>query len=289
MSGSNFQVQTASGKKAFFSAAKVASSLRRSGASEEVIQEILEHIQADLYEGITTKEIFKKAFGILRKKNRLSASKYKLKKALFELGPTGFPFERFVAAVFSHLGYHVEVGKKVEGKCVAHEIDVIAVKDHLKIFMECKFHSLQAQNCNVKVPLYIHSRYKDIWGLINDQNDNNFFRTESWIITNTRFTSEALAYGKCANLTLISWDTPKGSSLKELIDNTGLYPITVSTLLSQREKQFLLSRDIVLCRDLINDDVFLDQLEISEVRKEKIKREMRLLFNPKKEFYGKDR
>ena len=288
MSGSNFQVLTASGKKTFFSAAKVATSLRRSGASEEVIQEILEHIQAELYEGISTKEIFKRAFGILRKKNRISASKYKLKKALFELGPTGFPFERFVAAVYDHLGYHVEISKTVAGKCVSHEIDVIAVKEHLKIFIECKFHSLQAQNCNVRIPLYINSRYLDI--LDNrDENEDSFFQTESWVITNTRFTADALAYGHCVGLNLISWDTPRGSSLKELIDRSGLYPITVSTLLTQREKQFLLSRDVVLCRDLINDDVFLDQLNISEERKPKIKKEMKLLFNPQIQNYGKDR
>ena len=288
-SGSNFQVLTASGKKTFFSAAKVAASLRRSGTSEEVIQEILEHIQSELYEGISTKQIFKRAFGILRKKNRLSASKYKLKKALFELGPTGFPFERFIAAVYNHLGYHVEIGKVVEGKCVSHEIDVIAVQKKTKIYIECKFHSVQAQNSNVKVPLYIHSRYRDIKNNNTGKKESPFFKTESWIITNTRFTADALAYGHCAGLTLIGWDTPRGSSLKELIDQTGLYPITVSTLLTRREKQFLLGRDVVLCRDLINDDVFLDQLEISEERKKRIKKEMRLLFNPQIQNNGKER
>ena len=41
-------------------------------------------------------------------------------------------------------------------------------------------------------------------------------------------------------LYLLSWDYPDGESLRDRIDTLGLYPITVSTLLNKREKQFLL-------------------------------------------------
>ena len=98
-----------------------------------------------------------------------------------------------------------------------------------------------------------------------------------WVVTNTRFTAAALAYGKCAELYLLSWDYPHGDGLKNRIDRLGLYPITVSTLLSNREKQFLLSRDIVLCRQLLGDMFYLDHLGISNGRKERILKEMDLL------------
>jgi len=78
-------------------------------------------------------------------------------------------------------------------------------------------------------------------------------------------------------LYMLSWDYPKGNGLKERIDRLGLYPITVSTLLSGREKQFLLSRDIVLCRQLINDVFYLDHLGISENRRIRILKEFQLL------------
>jgi hypothetical protein len=100
---------------------------------------------------------------------------------------------------------------------------------------------------------------------------------ESWLITNTRFTKDAIKYGSCVGMYLLSWDHPKENSLKDRIDRLGLYPITVSTLLSKREKEFLLTRDVVLCRQLINDTFYLDHLGISENRKKRILQEINLL------------
>jgi hypothetical protein len=100
-----------------------------------------------------------------------------------------------------------------------------------------------------------------------------------WVVTNTRFTADAIAYGKCADLYLLSWDLPPNDGIKDRIDRLGLYPITVSTLLSNREKQFLLSRDVVLCRQLWKDKFFLDHMGISNTRKEKILEEIKQLCN----------
>lgn len=272
------KVITASGKRSNFSKDKVAGSLRRSGAGEPVIQDILQTIEKELHEDMTTKEIYKRAYRLLKAQDGLTASRYKLKRAIFELGPTGFPFERFIGAVLEKSGYKVEVGKIVQGKCVSHEVDIIAVKGGKKLMMECKFHREQGNNCNVKVPLYIHSRFEDIKNQNLSKKGSLGSFTEGWVVTNTRFTEDALQYGRCVNLHLLSWDYPKGSSLKEIIDQLGLYPITVSALLTKREKQFLLSRDIVLCKELINDENFLlDELEISTGRKNRILSEMKQL------------
>ena len=173
-------------------------------------------------------------------------------------------------------GYKVEVGKILQGKCVNHEVDVIAIKLKQHIVAECKFHSEKTTTCNVKVPLYINSRYQDI---IAQYKDTPLCPNEGWVVTNTRFTADAIAYGKCAGLYLLSWDFPKDNGLKDRIDRLGLYPITVSTLLTNREKQFLLSREIVLCRQLANDVFYLDHLGISETRKTKILAEVSMLCN----------
>nr|WP_313791360.1 restriction endonuclease [Lacinutrix neustonica] len=241
------------------------------------MNQILDTVRDELYQGISTKEIYNRAFALLRKKKRLFASKYKLKKAIYELGPTGFPFERFIGAILKYSGYSIEVGKTVQGKCVSHEVDVIANKNNDCTIIECKFHGDQGLNCNVKIPLYIHSRYNDIkthWELSSRKHSH---LTEGWVVTNTRFTKDALQYGKCCGLYLLSWDYPENNGLKDRIDRLALYPITVSTLLTNREKQFLLSRDVVLCRDLIGDAFYLDHLGVSELRKEKILNEINQL------------
>ncbi|EPR73409.1 hypothetical protein ADIWIN_1439 [Winogradskyella psychrotolerans RS-3] len=263
-----------SGEKVKFSLDKLRVSLKRTGADDTIINQILDKVRDELYQGISTKEIYNRAFALLKKDKRCFASKYKLKKALYELGPTGFPFEHFVSAVLNYSGYKTEVGKILQGKCVSHEIDVIAHKNSESTLIECKFHSEQGLNCNVKIPLYINSRYQDVKANWNKNSKDNAALTKGWVVTNTRFTKDALQYGSCCGLYLLSWDFPSNNGLKDRIDRLGLYPITVSTLLNQREKQFLLSRSIVLCRDLINDKFYLDHLGVSETRKKKILNEI---------------
>jgi len=264
-----------SGDRVRFSIDKLKNSLRRSGADEVLVNKIANHVRDELYQGISTKEIYNRAFALLKKRKRGYASKYKLKKAIYELGPTGFPFEKFVASLLFYSGYEVETGQILQGKCVSHEVDVVARKNQQHIVAECKFHSTEGRNCDVKVPLYIHSRYQDILGFYDDVDPEK--PNEGWVVTNTRFTADALQFGKCMGLYLLSWDYPKNQGLKDRIDQLGLYPITVSTLLTQREKQFLLSRDVVLCKQLIGDDFYLDHLGISESRKERILKEIHQL------------
>ncbi len=258
-----------SGQKMKFSLDKLRNSLKHSGANHELVEEIVSKVYDELFEGITSNEIYNRAYSLLKKNKSVYASKYKLKKAIYELGPTGFPFERFIAAILQYSGYEVEVDIVLNGACVTHEIDVIAKKNDTVTLIECKFHNEEGRNCNVKIPLYIHSRYNDVkahWVT----NKSNKPLNKGWVVTNTRFTQDALTYGKCADLYLLSWDFPHNDGLKDRIDRLGLYPITVSSLLSKREKKFLLSRNVVLCRQLVKDKFFLDHLGISTDRKSKI-------------------
>ena len=241
-------ITKSSGDKVKFSLNKLRSSLKRTGADRETIDQIIDKVRDELYQGISTKEIYNRAFALLKKKKSHFASKYKLKKAIYELGPTGFPFERFVGAVLKYSGYNMKIGEVLQGK----------------------FHGEQGINCNVKVPLYINSRYQDVKAHWNANPKNGTTLTKAWVVTNTRFTEDAIQYSKCCGLFLLSWDYPENNGLKDRIDRLGLYPITVSTLLSNREKQFLLSRNVVLCRELIHDKFYLDHLGISDARKEKI-------------------
>ncbi|NHF59722.1 ATPase [Flavobacteriaceae bacterium TP-CH-4] len=275
----NIEIIKSSGERVKFSIDKLRNSLKHSGADRDLITHILEKVQEELYEGISTTEIYNRAFALLKRKKSVFASKYKLKKAIYELGPTGFPFEKFVGAILKYSGYKTHVGQIVQGICVTHEVDVVAEKNGQLTVIECKFHSEEGRNCNVKVPLYIHSRYTDIQAHWNTKRKETKTLEKGWVVTNTRFTKDALQYGKCAELYLLSWDHPDNDGLKDRIDRLGLYPITVSTLLTNREKHFLLSRDVVLCRHLIKDTFFLDHLGISQNRKEKILQEVQMLCN----------
>ncbi len=276
MKTDTIEIIKSSGEKVKFSLEKLKTSLKRTGADHQTVSTIIDKVRDELYQGISTKEIYNRAFALLKKKKSYLASKYKLKKAIYELGPTGFPFEHFIGAILKYSGYDIEINRILQGQCVTHEIDVIAYKNNESTIIECKFHNEQGLNCNVKIPLYINSRYNDVKAHWNSKTKKNKL-TKGWVVTNTRFTEDALQYGKCVNLYLLSWDYPKNDGLKDRIDRLGLYPITVSTLLTNREKQFLLSRDVVLCRGLIGDTFYLDHLGISETRKQKILNEIKML------------
>lgn len=265
-----------SGERDVFSIEKFKNSLKFSGANKGVINKIASAVVTELYPGITTKEIYKKAFQLLKKEKGAFASRYKLKKAIYELGPTGFPFEKFISLVFKYSGYKTQTGKIYQGLCVTHEVDLIAKKENEYGIGECKFRSEEGRKCDVKTPLYIHSRFEDILNYYI-KNPNLQPPNKRWLITNTRFSKDAIQYGRCVGLNLLSWDSPKGEALKDRIDRLRIYPITVSTLLTKREKQQLLNRDVVICRQVLKDNSYLTQLGVSEKRKKRILIEMELL------------
>ena len=206
---------------------KLEHSLLRSGASEEEIENIISKIQPEIYDGISSNEIYKKAFAYLKKSNRTSASRYSLKRAIFELGPTGYPFERLVAALLREKGFNTTVSVILNGECVTHEIDVLAEKEGSVYAIECKFHSDANAVSNVKIPLYINSRFLDIQKQWNTNSKNTTHLKQGWLVTNTRFTIDAINYAKCVGLTLLSWDYPSKNGIKENID-TDKYYVTAS-------------------------------------------------------------
>ena len=259
-----------SGEKVKFSFSKLRRSLLKSGANESIVSSIIDEIRDELYQGISTKELYNRAFALLKDHKGAYASRYRLKKAIYELGPSGFPFEKFVAEILKFAGYEVELNKILQGECVTHEVDIIAKKGGTGHLIECKFHSEEGRNCDVKIPLYINSRFNDIHSFEKKEN-------QGWLVTNTRFTLDALTYGECVGLKLLSWDYPEEESLKVLIDNSGAYPITTSTLLSDSEKQFLLEKGIILGRNLLERSYLLDHQGISENRKKRILSELSIL------------
>jgi hypothetical protein len=259
-----------SGEYQAFDVNKLINSLRRSGADEDIIQNIARKVQEQIEEGMTTKKIYQLAFNMLKGKSRLSASKYKLKKALMELGPSGFPFEKLVGKLFTHEGYDAKVGEIVQGNCVQHEIDVIVQKDNKHYMIECKYHSDQGRTCNVKIPLYIQSRFLDVKAKWEHQEGHETKLHKGGLYTNTRFTSDAIQYGKCVGLLLTSWDYPMGNGLKDRIDKSGLHPLTALTTIAKAEKTKLLDKDIVLCKELHENPALLEQIGIDKKRHKKI-------------------
>ena len=269
------RVTKMSGDQVLFDEEKLKRSLRRSRADEDVIAEVITKVKTQLYDSMPTKDIYKLAFSYLKKHSAFSASRYKLKSAILELGPSGFPFEKYIAELLKFKNYSTEVGTIVQGHCVSHEIDIIAINEENHLIIECKFHSDQRRFCDIKVPLYIHSRFKDVELRLNEKHPRGSRTYLGGLITNTRFSSDALQYGNCMGMFMLSWDYPLNKSLKMLIDQSGLHPITSLLTLTKNEKEQLLMSGIVLCRDLEKEKKKLQSINISELRINKIMDEVK--------------
>jgi hypothetical protein len=257
-------VTKASGATEPFSIKKLRNSLERTKVTSEEINSIIETLLPKLYQGISTKKIYSEAFRLLRNQSKPHAARYYLKRGIMELGPSGFPFENFVGELFKHQGYVVQVGRILQGKCVSHEIDVIGEKENQMILMECKYRNQPGITVDVKTPLYIQSRFEDV--LANGLLKNKESMFAGWITTNVKFTSDALLYGNCKGLNMLSWDYPHNKALKDMIDNSGLYPLTCLTSLTRHEKQWLLAKNYVLVRDIYNNKNVLLQAGVKETR-----------------------
>lgn len=276
---SSVNVTKASGEKQQYDASKLRKSLANAGAQKEVIHEISKSVEEMLYEGIHTQKIYREAFKQLKSASQKSAVSYKLKEAILELGPTGFPFEKFVAELLSRMGYKTEVGVIVKGECVNHEIDVLASKDNEYYMIECKFHNRKENTCNVKVPLYIQSRFLDVKKSWTSLPGHEHKAHKGWIVTNTRFTLDAEQYGECVGLKLLSWDYPSNNGLKDLITRVGLHPITSLSSLNKQEKAMLLEMDVIFCTQLYENPDHLNKIGMDNRKSAKVRNEVAAICN----------
>ncbi len=244
-------VRKADGESEPFVAQKLLDSLHRSGADDESAAGVLARVEQELYQGITTQEIYRRAFSYLREHRRFVAARYSLKRAVMEFGPSGFPFEAYIAELLRTEGYTATTDQIVKGACVEHEVDVIARNKTETIYVEAKFHNTPGFKTDLKVALYVKARLDDIAAARTAAKAKGLMR--GLIVTNTKFTSHAVRYAGCAGVELLGWEEPHGSTLNERITAAKLYPVTALTSLNRREKLALLGQKVVLCKALLGD------------------------------------
>ncbi|HNP33536.1 MAG TPA: ATP cone domain-containing protein [Flavobacterium sp.] len=253
-----------------FSRNKLKRSLLKSGASDSEAEDIVLAVESQLTQGMSTRHIYRMAEKLLKKISAPHAARYNLRTAIQQLGPAGFFFEKFVSLIFASEGYQVRNNLMLQGKCVSHEIDIVIRKNAVTTMIECKFHAKNASISDVKVPMYILSRFNDLKNKTHRIFQNKDTIDDCKIVTNNRFSIDAETFAKCSGIDLLSWDYPKNDSLKTKIDDKALYPITCLTTLTLVEKQKLLIMEIILVKQLIENTEALFTIGISEGRQKNI-------------------
>lgn len=256
----------ADGSKEVFDPSRLVASLRRAGAGEHAAEHIANTITSTLVPGVTSKEIYARAFALLRKEARPVAARYALRRALLELGPTGHPFEDFISHLLRAEGWEVETRKMIRGKCVTHEVDFYATHpgDNAFLAAELKYHNDPGYKTDLKVALYVKSRFDDIFACDPEVRACPIDR--GLLVTNTKFTSEAIAYAECAGVELLGWSYPAQDSLFIRMSRAKVYPITAVTGLSQAEKRLLIENGVIAVDEIMRDRRLLDPLHLSGER-----------------------
>lgn len=269
-------VTKADGTVEEFDSRKLRQSLRNSGADKKTIEDIVTKIEAVIYDGMKTGDIYRQAFALLQTSPAQVTARYALRRALFGLGPTGFPFEKFLAKLFRAQGYKTKTGINLNGRCAVHEIDLAAYKSDHAFIAEAKFHARPGIKSDLQDAMYSYARLLDL----SEQKicDEDICGVKNLkVITNTKFTHAATRYASCVGVDLLSWDYPKQSNLYELISEYKLYPITVLHSLNMSQKKSLLQADIIVVEDILERPKALESLNLSPKKTDALLLEARQL------------
>lgn len=272
----SFLVTKADGSTEYFKVEKLRRSLRRAGATPEEVNQIVTEISQSLQNGVYTQEIYRQAFALMRQSRIPAAARYSLRRALFGLGPTGFPFELFLSKLFERDGYTVKTGIILSGKCAEHETDVAAYKEDHSFVAEAKFHARPGVKSDLQVAMYSYARLLDLKEARICTEDICGIK-EFWLITNTKFTSAAERYAECVGIKLLSWDYPRQNNLHDRIQKAGIYPVTVLQSIATSQIETLIGRGVILCQDILEQPHILRHLHISEKKQQALLEEVRAI------------
>jgi hypothetical protein len=267
----------ATGEREEFNAQKLRDSLLRAGATPETADKIVAQIESELKEGATTKDIYYHAFELLKKEESPATSRYSLRRAVMELGPTGFPFEKFVAEIFHTKGFETTTDFIAKGECADHEIDIVAWNKEKLIFVEAKFHNELGIKSDLKIALYIKARWDDLMNQEFEFGDHKHKLDEGWLITNTKFSESAIKYAKCRNMKLVGWNYPEQGNLQDLIEEAHLHPITCLSSTTPSDEKLLMESGIVLCKQARDNLDILRQSGLSDEKISKMLAEIDLI------------
>ena len=242
----------ADGRRERFNKLKIINSLQRVGIAEAQAKTMASELQSKFPGVVQSDYIFQELIGRLSRIDSTVAARYNLRRAIMHLGPSGYPFEKYVGRILAELGYETKTNLFLKGNCVMHEVDVIARKERTHYLIECKYHNTPGARSDVKVALYSWARFVDIRQRWEKEASHYGEQHVSWLITNTRFTKDAIDYGRCMGVKITGWGYPLEQSLEDMISQSESYPINIFPQLgSALVHRKLFDAKIVLASDLL--------------------------------------
>ncbi|MFH0791725.1 MAG: hypothetical protein V1905_00725 [bacterium] len=218
---------------------------------------IAEEIRKDVYPGISTTEIASRIERFLNKENPQTAMRFNLRSGIRRLGPTGFPFEKFIGEIMEKSGYEVAMNQFVGGHCCTdYEIDFLAQKDNVLFVGECKYRNDIGGRVHIDDALANYARFLDIsTRALKEKSYPKDLKIKSLLVTNAKFTDKTIDYARCVGVELLGWGYPEKNSLEAVIERRKLYPITILPSLNSFLAGFFAKDGKMLVHDVLSTNI----------------------------------
>ncbi len=208
-----------------FDPVKVRRTLQNLGLAAEDVDRIADEIEESVPDGMKTAAVFRMIRARARAVRPAAGHRTDLKRALSLLRPKP-DFEEFVRILLREHGYRVEAGCVLAGRCGEHEVDAIASKDGVTIFVEVKHHASHRRMTGLDEGRIARAIIEDLqegfrFGQCTVSIDG------ALIVCNTRLSEHAKHYATCRGIEHIGWDCPVERNLRTMIEETRSYPITI--------------------------------------------------------------
>lgn len=274
-------IKNASGEVERFEQQKLCNSLKQAGAPLDLVNKVCRQVEHEVVEGSTTEEIFEKAYHYLAKENLAAAARYRLRRALMDLGPAGFLFEQYVEAILRQYGYKTKRDRIIKGHCVSHEIDILANSDAMHYFIEVKYHNERGLKTDVKTVMYMYARLLDI-AKAEESHEVEKVSHKAWLVTNTKFTVNAVQYAMCMGIKLTGWNYPAGESLEDLIVKKSLYPVTVLKSMDKASREQFSKNNLMFAKDILrySGNELVSRFGVAPKAANRIMQEVEALIHP---------
>ena len=245
-------VTKADGSKQTFDKEKVIKTCLRFGANRKTAYEIADKVEQRLYEGIPTAKILRMIFAFMRRRRPSVRYLFDLRKGL-SLMSSKPEFEKFIQVLLAHNGFEVSPNRILKGRCVEHEVDAIARQDGITYFVEAKHHSSYHNSTGLDESRIARAVLEDVQeGFARGKTDLKIDR--AMIITNTRYSTYAMRYGRCRNILQIGWSSPPNLGLQNMIEKENLYPLSCLRDLKREVRRRLVDAGIVTIQQLVEED-----------------------------------
>ena len=246
------RVRKADGRLEPYDRSKVVRTALHLGLDPGEAETVADEVSRRVYDGIPTSKVLSIIHELARKSRPELEHIGDLREAISKMRSKP-DFEEYIRLVLKAIGYLVEPGRVLEGRCVSHEIDGIAFMGDEVLVVEVKHHVNPHTYTGLDTVL-------QLWAALEDLQEgyrlglHHYAFSSAILACNTKISLHAERYARCKGIKYMGWKYPRAFALGDIVAKHRLYPITMLRFLSEEQVASLGNQGIVTLSQLVEYD-----------------------------------